>query len=359
MSEKSRFTLKSLIRYALQGAALGVLATVGVFFFTIDPGTVDQLHSFSWEYIPLLFGLIACSWFCSGMRIRLLCESLGYNLSRRQAMAVILSSEFGMAASPGGTGAPVILLSFLRKAGLPLTTATSVLAADLGADIAFFAIFIPVAFLILLNGPEYNDFIEMLRLPLFIVLGILFAAVIFLLFVFHNREWMRRIFHLLNAGEFGRKHRLAVRFRYLKWNMRQSYRRIMDNVTYFYRCRRDLFAANFALACIQWFARYSVLPIILMAFSGARNGWPLVLVQAFLFGASLLLIVPGGGGSVEVVMSLLLGHFVPLSMVGVTLVLWRFFTYHLYLIVGGTVFFIICKDNNPILPGRVSNGPDG
>ena len=59
--------------------------------------------------------------------------------------------------------------------------------------------------------------------------------------------------------------------------------------------------------------------------------------------SSLFFGLPGGGGGVELAMALLLGRFVPLSMVGVIAILWRFFTYHMNLMVGGAVFFRICQ----------------
>lgn len=43
------------------------------------------------------------------------------------------------------------------------------------------------------------------------------------------------------------------------------------------------------------------------------------------------------------VMSLILKHFAPASTIAVTILLWRFFTYHINLIVGGIVFFRVCR----------------
>jgi uncharacterized protein (TIRG00374 family) len=64
-----------------------------------------------------------------------------------------------------------------------------------------------------------------------------------------------------------------------------------------------------------------------------------MIVQGILFTVSLVLVVPGGGGSVELLALLILPHFIPKSLIGVVLLMWRFLTYHLNILVGGAAFF--------------------
>jgi uncharacterized membrane protein YbhN (UPF0104 family) len=64
--------------------------------------------------------------------------------------------------------------------------------------------------------------------------------------------------------------------------------------------------------------------------------------------------LPGGGGSVEVATAIILGHFVPVTMVGLVLLLWRFSTYHLYLLAGGAVFFYVSGHMNTIFPPKIN-----
>jgi uncharacterized membrane protein YbhN (UPF0104 family) len=66
------------------------------------------------------------------------------------------------------------------------------------------------------------------------------------------------------------------------------------------------------------------------------------------------MVLPGGGGGVEVATSLVLRHFVRGPLVGVVLLLWRFFTYHLYLFTGGAVFFLICARLSDLGKGRAA-----
>lgn len=54
---------------------------------------------------------------------------------------------------------------------------------------------------------------------------------------------------------------------------------------------------------------------------------------------SQILVAPGGGGSVELGAGALLPAFLPSELTGITVILWRLFTYHLNLVVGGAAFF--------------------
>jgi uncharacterized membrane protein YbhN (UPF0104 family) len=53
--------------------------------------------------------------------------------------------------------------------------------------------------------------------------------------------------------------------------------------------------------------------------------------------------VPGGGGAVEVLAALILPAFVPVALVGAVVLLWRLLTFHLYLLGGGTAFFLAVR----------------
>jgi uncharacterized protein (TIRG00374 family) len=337
MSKKSALTLQKLFRYALQGTVLGVVAMVGVLLFTAAPETIQELKNFPLAYLPLLFGLICCSWMLSGSRIWLLTRSLGYSLSYRRAIAVVLSMEFGISASPAGMGGPVILVSLLRGSGIPLASSASILAADMGVDAIFFLVFTPIGLVVLLKQPIWSSLrgdVGNVSLGVILIIFIMFG-VMALGLVFGKKVRQR-----VERSPLGKKYRLAARFRHLRYKTKSNLRSSWEAILFLYRHRRLTLIANFILSIVQWFCRYAILPLIVLAFAGVKNPIPLLLIQCFLFTFGLMLVLPGGGGGIEVVTPLIIRHYVPLTLVGVVLILWRFFTYHLNILVGGTVFIL-------------------
>jgi uncharacterized protein (TIRG00374 family) len=343
MDGNSTLTLKKLWRYALQGTVLGMVAMVGVVILTAAPDTLEQLKSFPLRYLPFLFGLIACSWMLSGVRVWLLAKSLGYALPYRRALAIVLSMEFGIAASPAGMGGAVILVSLLRASGIPVAASASILAADMGVDAIFFLFFTPIALTIILRESYWSGLLVRLQgigpgvmVAIALLLAIVLVGVVY-------GKWLSKIIRRVEHSSFGRRYRLAERFRHLRWKTKSNLRKSWEAVLFLYRNRRITLLVNFILAIFQWLCRYGVLPLILIAFSSDSNPLPLILIQCFLFALGLLLVFPGGGGGIEVVTPFIIQHYVTFSLVGVVLVLWRFFTYHLNLLVGGVVFFLTCR----------------
>lgn len=105
-----------------------------------------------------------------------------------------------------------------------------------------------------------------------------------------------------------------------------------------FRNHRRQVVGDFLLATCQWTCRYAVLPILIFMFGDYVNPIPLFPLQGLLFLVSLMLILPGGGGGLEMLSVLVLPAFVPVKYVGVVLIIWRFFTYYIHLLVGGLVF---------------------
>ncbi len=340
-----------LLRYVLQGVALGAVATVLVLVFTTGDDTWDHLRDFSPAYLPLLFGMVFTAWACNGARVWLMCRAMGHALKYRQAIAVSLSSEFGIAATPAGVGGTVIRLTLLRQAGLPLVTSGSLLATDAAVDVVFFALLAPFAVYLLLHqgllravlhDPTEADAIG--ALAVFIVIA---AGIVLML---RSDAFHRTVARVLGATAFGRKKRLVARHRHLRTAVRRSFRRIGGSLAFLWRERKSALLLNLGLASVQWCCRYMILPVILLSLNVPVNPLPLFLVQGVLFALSLLVVAPGGGGSVELLSALILPGFVSGGLIGVVVVVWRFFTYHLYLLGGGAVFFYTCHRLHRIFP---------
>ena len=103
------------------------------------------------------------------------------------------------------------------------------------------------------------------------------------------------------------------------------------------KLRRPTLCGVFLVAVFQWFCRYGVLPVLLWGLGHPVNPFPLFVLQGLLFTLALALVVPGGSGGVELAFAVVMAPIIPKELLGVV-VLWRFFTYHLYILGGGLLF---------------------
>ncbi len=279
-----------------------------------------------------------------------LSHSLGHPLRYKQCLAISLSSEFGIAATPVGMGGAVIRLALLRRAGISLAHGTSMLATDVALDICYFLLLLPLAIYSLMRNQKilalFQKWDNRSWIP--ILIGALFFILFIYLVIRYHLIW--RGIKKIAAWPKLDPYRLPARFRLLKWKLIVEIRHFKEGLHILFRMRRSAVLINFCLASMQWTCRYSILPLILYAFSLINDPIPLFLLQGLLFSASLLFVLPGGGGGVEMTTAFILGLLIPKALVGVVLLLWRFFTYHLYLAGGGVAFTLVCAYLNTLFP---------
>jgi glycosyltransferase 2 family protein len=335
---------RRMLRWVLQGVALAAVATVVVFFFTVRPETWTQLRSFNPLWLPVLVAMVFTAWACNGARVWLFCRALGHPLKYRTALQASLSQEFGVAATPAGIGGAVIRLSLLKRAGVPVAHGGSMLASDAAIDVLFFALLAPFAAWVMLHDALFAKLMERVDSRVVLPGFIAAAAGVVLLVVLLRSAWFHRaVERLAGATRFGRSKRLPARHRFLRRATARTLRRMREALALLWGRRKSALVLNFLLASVQWTCRYSLLPLILLAVRSPVNPVPLFLAQGLLFMLSMAVVVPGGGGAVEVLAALILPAFVPVALVGAVVLLWRLLTFHLYLIGGGAAFFLAVR----------------
>ena len=351
MDNKDKLTRKRLLRYAVQGITLGVVASTAVLIYTSEPSErLQHLRDFDWGFLFICLALVVTAWLCNGLRTLLLSRSLGYRLTGLQSLCVTLSTEFGMAATPAGMGGAVIRLSFLRFAGIPIAHGTSIYATDMILDTIFFILLFPFAVYSFLDN-QYLFKLLRWKDPsdLYFFGGcLLFGLLLILLFLrlgLHHDLWQ-----ILTKWEPSQRYRLPARARLLKWRVAREYQKFIHGLKELFKIPRGLLTIIFLIASVQWCCRYGVLSVLLYAFGVPNNPAIVFLLQGILFTIAIMVVLPGGGGGVEVLTALVLNQMINPSLVGLVILIWRFFTYYLYLLAGGTMFLWAISEPERMFP---------
>lgn len=354
-------TQARLIRWSVQGSCLGIAVTLAIVAYTLGPETLHAVRTLPVCLPFALAGLVGGAWASLAMRIWLVARSLKHPLPYRHALAIALSTEFGVAASPGGVGGTAIRLALLRRVGVPLTAGTAMAAVDAVTDAAFFGVVTVLAVVVFLTDPQWHSILGSFHVPPSALPAALVLAAI--VAVLSRGAWKagcspRPLQRICGRFAFLRKFRLPARLRRMRTRSRSGLRRVRRSMLLLVRRRRGILLANFCLACVQWSCRYGVLPVLLLGLGSHRNPLPLVFIQGILFSISLLLMIPGGGGIVELLSALILPLFLPKPLIGLTVLIWRFFTYYAALVVGGAVFLWTLGRWGVRIPQRALSAPD-
>ena len=307
----------------------GLLIALLIPVFMGGMETLDLLRNFPLMLLLAMFGMVLVGWCMNTMRLRLLLGDSAQGLGMRKSLGVVMATEFAYCATPGGSGAPITLVALLSRSGISAARSTAAFATDQLNDLVFF---------------------------LLALIGILIYA------LFHqlseSLEWMLIASALLiGAGlcacaGFARYHRRIILFngRLLKRLKRKASTRIRwarkllhfrDALAQTWKMPHRTLLQVFALTCIHWTLRYSVMYLALQGL-GVDIQWAWTfLVQMLSLSAGQFSLSPGGAGAAELTSAALLAPMVGKSTAAAAILIWRIVTYYFYLVAGGPVFMLM------------------
>lgn len=294
-----------------------------------------RLMAFDPSLLLTLLGMILLCWVINAMRLRLLLGQQRKQLSHARSLGVIMATEFAICTTPGGSGGPVTLMALLARNRIGPARSGAVFAADQLNDLLFF-------FCAMLAIAGYALFHRLGRSQQSMLLGsallLCVALAIIVALLRYRRALMRQNGRLLKRlGVAGRRRR--------RWARKLLH--FIAALAQTWQLPKRTLALVFALTCVHWSLRYSVLYLVLQGL-GAELSWiPSFLVQMLSLSAGQFSLLPGGAGAAELTSASLLAPLVGSSTAAAAILIWRAITYYFYLLAGGPVF--VCLVARPLL----------
>jgi uncharacterized protein (TIRG00374 family) len=294
-----------------------------------------RLRAFDPDLLLGLLGMILLCWVINATRLRLLLGSHGENLGRWRSLGVIMATEFAICTTPGGSGGPLALMALLARERIKPARSSAVYAADQLNDLLFFlCAMLGIAAYSLFHS--LNRSLEAMLLSSAVLLFGALAGVVALLS--YRRPLLQLNCRLLRTLKMS-----ASRRRRWTRKILHFFRALADT----WRLPKRTLALVFALTCVHWGLRYSVLYLALRGL-GVDLQWMLsFLVQMLSLSAGQFSLLPGGAGAAELTSAALLTPWVGASTAAAAILIWRVVTYYFYLVAGGPVF--LCLLGRPLL----------
>jgi len=294
-----------------------------------------RLMAFDPSLLLTLLGMILLCWVINAMRLRPTLGQQRKQLSHARSLGVIMATEFAICTTPGGSGGPVTLMALLARNRIGPARSGAVFAADQLNDLLFF-------FCAMLAIAGYALFHRLGRSQQSMLLGsallLCVALAIIVALLRYRRALMRLNGRLLKRlGVAGRRRR--------RWARKLLH--FIAALAQTWQLPKRTLALVFALTCVHWSLRYSVLYLVLQGL-GAELSWiPSFLVQMLSLSAGQFSLLPGGAGAAELTSASLLAPLVGSSTAAAAILIWRAITYYFYLLAGGPVF--VCLVARPLL----------
>ncbi|MGY3257561.1 lysylphosphatidylglycerol synthase transmembrane domain-containing protein [Pseudomonas chlororaphis] len=282
--------------------------------------------------LPLLLGMLSMillCWIINSLRLSLLLGRHRGRLGRWKSLAVVMSTEFAMCATPGGSGGPLTLMALLARNGVRPAHGSAVFAMDQLSDLLFFL----CALLGILFYALFQNLSQRLEWLLALSSLSLFGGLCICLAI---ARYHRRL--ILLSGH------LLAPFKIRPATRRRRARKWLHFLKAFgdsLKLPWQTLTGVFALTCMHWALRYSVLYLALRGL-GVDLQWAWTfLIQMLALSAGQFSLLPGGAGAAELTSAALLAPMVGKSTAAAAILIWRAVTYYFYLLAGGPVFLMM------------------
>jgi hypothetical protein len=336
--EKNSKTIKFSIILSI---IISIAIILIILYFTVDINTFDYFSKaeIRYEFFIIAFFLQILSWFIWGARLKVLSHEIekDFRINIWESTKIVIANLFLAGITPSMAGGEPVRIYLLKEDGLSVGAATASVLGERFLDALFIIICVPFAFFI------FRNYIEIGYIQLGLTIGIIIFLVIIFLFIItfkYPDKTKSFLIWINNKIEKIKKRKSKTRI----------FDRINTEVDNFHRCMiyfltegRKIFIIAGSFTILYWVTIF-LIPSMIFLGLGLK---PFFILS---YSAQILLIVvimmpttPGSAGVTEGFVAGLYSVLIGSSLIGVFILIFRFITYHLNLIIGAIFQYRIFK----------------
>jgi hypothetical protein len=314
-------------------------------FFTVDAKTLNRLANtkIKYEFFALAILLNILYWILWGARLKVLANAIdkNVNVGLWESTKIVIANQFLAGITPSMAGGEPVRIYLLNKDGMSIGGSTAAVFGERLLDAVFILILIPFAFFIFKDKPgiSYISLGLTIGIIVFILLIILFLYAVFR----PNKTKSFLIFISKKLSRFSKKKEGEIKI--ISW-ISHEVDNFHDSMMCFSEHKKALLLASI-ITVIFWSTGFLIASTLLLGL-----GLPPFFIESYAAQVLLIVIImmpttPGSSGvaegSIFVLYGVLLTNPDSYSLLGVFVILYRFITYHMNVIVGAIFQYRIFK----------------
>jgi uncharacterized protein (TIRG00374 family) len=264
------------------------------------------------------------------MRIKVMARSLGHRVKFTYCLNLVMANLLAGAITPSQAGGEPVRIHQLYRDKVPLGDATAIVVVERVLDAIVLGVAAIAAFFI------FGRMVEGVPAELSIVIFITWVGMVIFIGAFvlsvRNPEFLKRILKrvsrpFMKRWDFRRIERLVA-------SIDREVDNFHDSMSRFVAHGRAGLLWGTLFTGLFWFSEFIIVSLILMGL-GEEPFFLLSLVAQIIIAVIMMIpLTPGSSGIAELSATSLYGLFIPSSIVGVLVVVWRVIFYYLNIIVG-------------------------
>ncbi|WP_292518186.1 flippase-like domain-containing protein [Methanoculleus sp.] len=324
---------RSQWKWLLVSISFSVLVMAGVLYFTVDEMTVEYLSRVSPLYLALavLFHIVSLVFWA--LRIQLMSGSLGYRVRFMHCLNLVLANMLVAAVTPSQAGGEPVRVHELYRANVPVGDATAVVVMERILDGIVLGVLGAISMLFL--GRYWSNLTSGFSGLSFIMYAAWISVMLFVLvFVYSvkNPDLLKRALKWISRWIDRRWHLKRLE------SLLDTIDREVDNfnagLVKFVNHGKSGLVWGFIFTLLFWLSEFAIASLLLVGLGQSPYVIESFVVQLVIAIIMMIPLTPGGSGVAELGATSLYSLFVPSSIVGVFVLLWRLILYYLNILLG-------------------------
>ena len=336
---------KTVKLWMVASILLSIIFIVIILYLTVKPSDIELIKQINikYEYFGLAILINFTSWCLWGKRLQILSNAADKKVHIKwwESTKIVMANLFLAGITPSMAGGEPVRIYLLNKDGMSVGSSTASVLGERLLDAIFLLICVPFAFFVFKDRIDNNTLSFGLTVGIFIFL----IAIFLFLYAIKRPDKTKRLLIWINSK--------IQRFSKKKEKESKVIKRIskeVDNfqisMMVFLKDKRSAFIKAGILTVIMWLTAWLTPSAILLGLGLDHYVIPSMAAQVFLIIIIMMPTTPGAAGVTEGGVWLLYSVILTsesLYLLGVFVVLFRFITYHMNLIVGAIFQYRIFK----------------
>jgi glycosyltransferase 2 family protein len=313
-----------------------------ILYFTIDEQTINYLTKtpINYSFFFAAAGINIIFWGLWGARLKILSNAIEptFNISLWNTTKIVIANLFLANITPSMAGGEPVRIYLLNKEGLHVGGATAAVLGERLLDALILLIMVPFAFFI------FSQYIDGGILNLFLYAAVLFFILVLILFALALKKPIHtKKLVLWIAKKLSRFSKKPEKYTSIVERVSTEIDHFHDSMLFFVTKGKKTFLIAGIITALFWMTGWTI-PILILLGLGLT---PFILescaAQILLVIIAMMPTTPGSAGVTEGGTAALYGVFIPPSLIGVFVLLYRLITYHMGLILGAIFQYRIFK----------------
>ena len=321
---------KSERRWLWVSLGFSLIVLVLILFFTIDASTFSLLRNVDPTFflIALMLHLLAMAFWA--LRIKFMSWGLGYRVSFLHSLNLVFANLLVAAITPSQAGGEPVRIHELYRAGVKLGDATAIVITERILD--GIVLGLGGAFFMLVLGSMWQRIGSVYSYFMYASWIMITAIVLLFLYSVRNPAVLKKFLTRLAGytAKFVGKERMG--------KYEQGIDREVDNfhntLTMFISQGKTGLLLGLICSALFWFLEGVIVSFILLGL-----GQPPILVESLIIQLIIAVIMmipltPGGSGIAEILFTSMYSIFIPTSLIGIVVLLWRSILFYSNILLG-------------------------